>query len=209
MNGNVPPQIEKTESQKMRLTAIWTNRFKKIARLKKLQTHMKELDEVTTKLQPFKRRQFFLMIVAEVVALCCILIPSVFEINNNQSIRATAELRDFQLAGDRVGPVARPRNSCICWRRILYVFFSWRGTILYTLFSWRGKGIEKGWNKNKNQLRAPHGGALQGLCAAAVEPSQPSNPGGRQFGAAGLQRRMRTVRVRAVAWPGSAYGNMV
>ena len=100
--GKDIPVLEKTESQKMRLTAIWTNRFKKVARLYKLQFYVKKLDAATEVLMPFKKRQMWLMILAEIVALSCILVPAVFEMYNNNSIRATAELRIFQEAGDRV-----------------------------------------------------------------------------------------------------------
>ncbi|CAD7924552.1 unnamed protein product [Amoebophrya sp. A25] len=96
------PPLQRTESQKLRMTAIWTNKFKKIARLQKLQMYMSELDDVTAKLRPFKKYQFRLMIVAELVCLICILVPSMFEIVNNESIRATAELRNLQEAGDLV-----------------------------------------------------------------------------------------------------------
>ncbi|CAD7929199.1 unnamed protein product [Amoebophrya sp. A120] len=97
-----PAPLTRTESQKMRMTAIWTNKFKKIARLKKLQEHMCELNRVEALLAPYKKYRFPLMIAAEVICLLCILVPSLFEIYNNESIRATAELRNLQGAADLV-----------------------------------------------------------------------------------------------------------
>jgi hypothetical protein len=73
------------------------HRFKRIARLKKLQDHMVELSEVQSKLRPYKKYQFWILLFAEMIALFCILIPSSFEISGHNSIRATVELRDFQV----------------------------------------------------------------------------------------------------------------
>lgn len=95
------PQLERTVSQEMRQTNIWTMKFKKIARLRKLQVLLQHLSVVTELLSPYKRRQFIVLIFAQVIALVCILIPAIFEITSNESVLITKEIRELQEAGDR------------------------------------------------------------------------------------------------------------
>eukprot|EP00397_Hematodinium_sp_SG-2012_P001440 GEMP01001442.1.p1 GENE.GEMP01001442.1~~GEMP01001442.1.p1 ORF type:complete len:922 (+),score=178.78 GEMP01001442.1:1824-4589(+) len=96
------PILERTVSQEMRETAIWTMKLKKETRLRKLGELSKTFQRSVRSLIPFKRWQFKAMITAQILAVICVLIPSIFEITGNTELRITVEFRNLQNFGNEI-----------------------------------------------------------------------------------------------------------